>query len=178
MHIADIRSRVRGDQTRPHLVVAFARRHGVAPFLTRAARPGGRWGHTALWDETRGVFNEALVFDGVVETPQEKWFETYSAHDLIAVPCRDPQRGIDWAREQAATPNTLYDYRGAWSVLYRGDWQDGHRLYCTEHEIQALARGGLNLFADPTRGTHPHDLWRVCAAFAHSVGFGQTLHAA
>lgn len=163
MYPADIRAKVRGDQSRPHLVVAFARRHGIAPFLTRAARPGGKWGHTALWDEERRAFNEALVFKGVVETPQEQWFSRYSAHDLIAVPCPQPRKGVEFAR---AAVGCGYDYRGAWSVLYRGDWQDGHRLYCSEKENLSLMAAELRLFADHQRGIHPHDLWRVCAAFA------------
>lgn len=159
----DIRSLVRGDQSRPHLVAAFARRRGIAPFLTRAARPGGKWGHTALWDEDRGVFNEALVFEGVVETPPEKWLTRYSSFDLVAVPCPNPSAGLAFAR---GVVGSGYDYRGAWSVLYRGDWRDGGRLYCSEKENLALMAAGLTLFADHQRGIHPHDLWRVCAAFA------------
>jgi len=161
----DIRSLVRGDQRRPHLVIAFARRHGIAPLLTRAARPGGKWGHTAMWDERNSVFHESLMWDGSVATHQDRWFDRYSATDLIAVPCPHPERGIAFKREQTER-NTPYDYRGAWSVLYRGDWQDGNRLYCSESETLALIHAGLTLFADHQRGIHPHDLWRVCAAFA------------
>jgi len=135
------------------------------------------WGHTALWDEERGAFNESLVFKGVVETPQEEWFSNYSAFDLIAVPCRYPQRGIDWARKHAAE-NTPYDYWGAWSVPWRGDWQDEFRLYCSEKETLALMRAGLHLFADPQRGVHPHDLWRAVAVFALQGAFGQQLYVA
>lgn len=159
----DIRSLVRGDQSRPHLVVAFARRHGLAPFLTRSARPGGKWGHTAFWDEQRKVFNEALMFKGVVETPQDKWFDRYSSFDLVAVPCPAPHKGVEFAR---GTLGCGYDYSGAWSVLYRGDWQNSNRWYCSERETMLLQNAEQRLFAAPGSGIHPHDLWRVVAAFA------------
>lgn len=160
----DIRSRVLGDQRCPHLVVAFARRR--VPFMKNNPRPGAVWGHTALWDEEKGVFNEALMFKGVVETPQNEWFENWSTTQLIAVPCPKPDRGLSWARGHAAV-NTPYDYRGAWSVLPRGDWQDQNRLYCSEKETLALVEAELVLFADPMRGVHPHELWRVVAVLAN-----------
>lgn len=165
MHKDDIRALVRGDQSRPHLVTAFARRHGIAPFITRSARPGGRWGHTATWDEDRQAFNESLLFKGVVETPEEAWFEHYSAFDLVAVPCPRPDLGLAYARRHAQQ-RTGYDYSGAASVAFREDWQDNGRLYCSEKETRILMAAGLALFADPERGIHPHDLWRVVAAFA------------
>ncbi len=156
----DIRSLVRGDQSRPHLVVAFARRRGVAPFLTRSARPGGKCGHTALWDEAEGEFNEALMFKGVVGTPQDEWFPRYSWVDLIAVPCPHPERGLAYARAHKER-RTPYDYEGALSVPWRADWQNEDRMYCSEKETLELMHAGLTLFADPQRGIHPHDFYRV-----------------
>lgn len=158
MNSAEIRSLVQGDQTRPHLVIGFARRHWAGLF-TRWSRPGGKWGHTALWDEERGVFNEALMFEGTVETPQHKWFGKWSAFELIAVPVPDPQAGVRWAREHVGTP---YDYRGAYAAWLRGDWQDDRRLYCSEKETLALMAAGWHPFRDaPRYGVHPHDLYRV-----------------
>jgi hypothetical protein len=153
----DVRQRVIGDQTRPHLVIGFCRRHGLG-LVTRYSRFGSRWGHTALWDEERGVFNEALMFKGVIETPQRKWFDRWSEVELVAVPVPDPKAGIEFAR---STVGKGYDYWGAWSVPFRGDWQSDHRWYCSERDTMAVHRSGSILFYDPKRGIHPHDLWRA-----------------
>ncbi len=152
-----IRSQVVGDQSCPHLVIGFTRRHGLG-LITRYTRPGGRWGHTALWDEERGVFNEALMFKGVVETPQHEWFGKWSAVELVAVPVPDPQAGIEFAR---STLGAGYDYWGAWSVPWREEWQADHRWYCSERDTMAIHTAGEILFYDPKRGIHPHDLWRA-----------------
>lgn len=157
LHSADIRARVLGDQSRPHLVVGFCRRHGLG-LLTRGARPGGRWGHTALWDEERSCFSEALMFKGVVETPHEHWFSKWSAVELVAVPVPDPGAGIRFAR---STLGHGYDYLGAFSVPFRDDWQDPSRWYCSERDTMAIQAAGVTLFYDPVRGIHPHDLWRA-----------------
>lgn len=154
-----IRSRVLGRQDVPHLVIAFARRRGVLPFLNRATRPGGHWSHTALWDSHRRVFNEALMFEGVVETRQEAWFDRYSETQMIAVPCPNPLAGLMFAQAQIGKG---YDYLGALGVPWRRDWQDPERWYCSELDAMVLAAAGRPVFRDPHKGGHPHDLWRVC----------------
>lgn len=156
----DIRARVLGDQTVPHQVIAFCRRHSLLAAGNRATRPGGKWTHTALWDEERECFNEALMFKGVVETSQEHWFDNYSAVELIAAACPDPRAGIEWARSVVGEG---YDYSGAFSVPFRGDWQQHRRKYCSEKETLVMHRSGRLVFRDPGRGIHPHDLWRALA---------------
>lgn len=153
-----IRCGVAGDIAVPHLVIAFARRKSLRSFGNRATRIGGRWSHTALWDPARSVFNEALMFEGVVETAQSVWFDRYSATELVAVPCPDPEAGLRFAREQVGKG---YDYLGALGVPWRRNWQDPALWYCAEKEAAALAAAGRQVFRDPEHGGHPHDLWRV-----------------
>lgn len=154
-----IRSKVVGDQSGPHLVVAFARRRNVLSFGNRSTRPGARWSHTALWDPERQVFNEALMFEGVVQTADWQWADHYSETMLIAVACPRPRDGLQFAREQVGKP---YDYLGALGVPWRRPWQDPGRWYCSEKEAATLAAAGRPLFRDADKGIHPHDLWRVC----------------
>lgn len=154
----DIRRRVHGDQSVPHLVVAFARRKSLVSLGNRSTRPGARWSHTALWDWQRKVFSEALMFEGVVDTPQDEWFDRYSETMLLAVPCPCPLEGLMFSQAQTGKG---YDYLGALGVPWRRPWQDPTRWYCSEKEAAALAAAGRPLFRDAERGIHPHDLWRV-----------------
>jgi hypothetical protein len=148
---------VHGDQSRPHMVFAVARRHNLGSFVTRAVDPGARWGHTAFFDRERGVMIEALLFKGVVETPIEKWLATYPSYEFIAVNTPEPDAGALWQREQVGKG---YDYLGATSVPWRTSWQDTDRWYCSEKDAYSLIVAGRQWVRDPKRGIHPHDFWR------------------
>lgn len=151
------RNLILGDTSVPHIVIAFAVRHSPVSIINRSTRPGARWTHTATWDRERGVFNEAKLFRGVVETPEGEWFDHYARTELLAVEVIDPAAGLAYAQAQVGK---RYDYMGAASVPFRASWQDDRRWYCCEKELAVLTAAGRQVLRDPERGFHPHDLWR------------------
>ena len=152
---------VAGNQAKPHMVFAVARRRNLGSFITRWTDPGARWGHTAFFDQERGVMIEALLFKGVVETPVDEWLTHYPSFKFFAVNVPHPTLGTLWQRMQVGKG---YDYLGATSVPLRGSWQDDDRWYCSEKETMSVIKAGRNWIVDPQRGVHPHDFWRFASA--------------
>ena len=151
---------VLGNQAAPHMVFAVARRHNLGSIVTRAVDPGARWGHTAFFDQERGVMIEALLFKGVVETDVDEWLDHYPSYKLFAVNVPRPELGTEWQRAQVGKG---YDYLGATSVPWRTSWQDPDRWYCSEKDAYSLIVAGREWVRDPQRGIHPHDFWRFTA---------------
>ncbi|MBB5204442.1 hypothetical protein HNQ51_001756 [Inhella inkyongensis] len=150
-----------GDTHRPHVLQAFSRRHGVANFVNRCTAPGvlkfevgALWGHTAFYDPERRVFNEALMFRGVVETPWYEWFGRYSAYECVAVPVQRPDLALTFQREQIGKD---YDYPGAFAVPFRADWQNPRWWFCSEKDAAALIRAGFDM-GDLGSSVHPQTL--------------------
>lgn len=158
MNNADIRLRVFGDQTVPHLVVAFTKRFRPLGLGRGLPDDDDPWEHTAAWDEEFQVFNEARMWHGVVETPQQAFMQRYPAICLLAAPCPRPRDGIAWVRSVVGQG---YDYSGAMSAWDKRDWQSHRRKYCAEKETLMLSWAALDVFPDPQLGIHPHELFRA-----------------
>ena len=185
---------IHGDCRVPHLVFAVSRRTNLPSFMTRALTSGALWSHVAFFDTERAVMIEAVMYQGslsrpwtllpggTVETPVDEWIGRYSEVEFFAVPVPNPVAGLVYARSRVGLkprrdflgrkrplPKIPYDFKGASSAPWRGNWQNSDRDYCSEQGVVIVLHAGLVLFHDYNvvthqRGVSPHEFWRAARA--------------
>lgn len=185
---------IHGDCRVPHLTFAVSRRTSLPSFMTRAVTSGALWSHSAFFDVERGVMIEAVMYQGelkrpwtllpggTVEVPVDDWVDRYSETEFFAVPVPDPAGGTAYARSRVGLkerrdflgrprmlPKIPYDFQGASSAPWRGDWQNSEQDYCSEQGVVICLHAGLTLFYDHNlvthrRGVSPHEFWRAARA--------------
>ena len=138
--------------------VAFCRSPNIPSFLTRLFTGGARWSHCAVADEERGVFIEALMFKGVIETPFATWMLKYPSYEVVKIDCPAPITAMNFARAQVGKG---YDYLGAVGVPWRTPWHFENRWYCSELVEAALQHGGRLRWRLTKRGVSPMESWLV-----------------
>lgn len=121
----------------PHVTVVFARRHHLGSLALRTWMHS-RFSHCALLDPSKGTVIEAVV-SGVRERPLEDLVHEASRYDFVKVPCRNPQKVIDAARDQIGKP---YDWRAIFGFWFRRSWHRTDAFICSELVAWALSAGG------------------------------------
>lgn len=185
---------IHGNASVPHLTFAVSRRTNLPSFITRVATSGAHWSHSAFFDIERGLMIEAVMYQGslkkpwtllpggTVEVPVDEWVERYSRTEFFTVPVPDPEAGTAYARSRVGLkerrdflgrkrmlPKIPYDFQGASSAPWRGDWQNSEQDYCSEQDVVICLHAGLMLFHDHNlvthrRGVSPHEFWRSARA--------------
>lgn len=140
------------------MLALFSRRTSLPSFLTRFFTGGARWSHCGVYDLSRGVVIEALMFKGVVETPIDVWKKRYPSWEMVRIKCPDELEALNFARAQFGKP---YDYIAAFGVPWRTSWDNPNRWYCSELVEAALKAGGRQRWRLEKRGVSPMESWLV-----------------
>jgi uncharacterized protein YycO len=114
---------------------AFSQRLRVPPGLAM----GALWHHCGVLDQERQEVIEPLMFKGVVRTPLHEWIDRYPRVGFRAYEVPNAQVGLTFARAQVGKP---YDYRGAFGVPLRANWDNPGAWYCHELLEAALKEAG------------------------------------
>jgi uncharacterized protein YycO len=139
------------------ITVLYARSLTIGGLLIRHRDPYGRWSHAAV-DTGEGTVIEARFFQGVTETPLEKFLLRYGDRRLEAhgIDCPDPAAGIAWARQQVGKP---YDWRSVVGLGLRLSWQEEDSWQCAELVEAALLHAGRARFRSAPYRITPNISW-------------------
>ena len=94
----------------------------------------------------------------MVSTPLDEWKARYPNFELKAKHCPNPEAGLAFARGQLRKG---YDYRGAFGVPFRANWDDPNTWWCSELFEATLVAAGRRRFESSKFGIHPMESYLV-----------------
>jgi len=136
------------------ITIVFTRRRHIGSVVLRAWMYS-RFSHCALYDPNTHTVIEASVH-GVQERPFDQMVGEATHHEVIRIPCRDPQQVLAVAREQIGKP---YDWRGVLGFWFRRNWQDERAFLCSELVAWALQKAGEPAFRREAWRVSPEQLY-------------------
>lgn len=138
-----------------HVTVVFTRRRRVGSAVLRAWMHS-RFSHCAILDPATNTIIEAAAWHGVQERPLDDLLSESSHHELIQIPCRDPQHVLAMARSQIGKP---YDWKGILGFWLRRSWHADNAFVCSELIAWALAAAGEPAFRREAYRISPEHLY-------------------
>ena len=135
--------------------VLFCRSNAIGSRLIRLLT-WSDWSHVALVDGDRYV---EATWPRVRESTLAEILAAHTEHQVVEIPCRDPQAALKWARAQVGLP---YDLGALLGFLVHRDWTKPWRWFCSELVAEAFEEGGSPLFRANTIGrVTPQLLWML-----------------
>lgn len=116
-----------------------------------------RWSHVSIIDGDEII--QAHALQGVVAASYQEAIEAASACEMVRIPCPDPGRVIAAARSQIGKG---YDWAALFGFLFRRDWQDDAKWFCSELVAWSFQQAGCLLFRpDRIRRVTPEHIFML-----------------
>lgn len=136
--------------------VVFCRNKKIGSLLIRLFT-WSRWSHCAIINDQSVI--EARMPLGVVVRPLSDFIKDYSSYEVVKFKVESKSKVISAALSQKGKP---YDYMAIIGILFKRDWQNKSKWFCSELVAWALSQGGRHLFRKErlNRAT-PEHIWML-----------------
>lgn len=134
--------------------VIYGRSNRLGSAFIRFFTSFGPWSHGAIHDGNEVI--EALIGKGVVRTPIHEFRQRYSRTELVHYDCPDPDKALQFAREQLGKG---YDLKRAFCVPWRGRWDEPGAWNCNELIEAALVAGGRSRWRKEKKSVSPTETY-------------------
>lgn len=141
----------------PAVQVVYSRERSLGSVAVRAASWWAQWGHCGLVTP-EGTVIEAMLWQGVVETPMSVFVRRASKFKVVDVACPDPAAAVAFARAQLGKP---YDLAAVVAFPFREPWHRENRWFCSELVEAAIQKGGRTRFRVEARRIAPNPSYIV-----------------
>lgn len=136
--------------------VIFSRNYLPGSLLIRAFT-WSRWSHCAIIDGDDVI--ESKIPQGVIRRPLREFIKNCSEYKIVTFQVESRDAVIKAANSQLGKP---YDYFAVIGMVFRRDWQDKNRWFCSEFVVYALSEGGYTVFRkERLSRVTPEHLWMV-----------------
>jgi uncharacterized protein YycO len=98
------------------------------------------WSHCAILDGDFVI--DATLASGVRRIPYREWEEHYTYHEAVNFPCANKDKAIEFARAQVGKS---YDWLGILSFIFRKNYEDTSKWFCSELVAEASGIFKTNL---------------------------------
>jgi uncharacterized protein YycO len=138
--------------------VIFTRSRNLGSFFIRLFT-WSTWSHVGIVD---GEYVIEAVWPKVRRVRIDKFLEGKSNWRIDQFACANKQAIIDAAKSQLGKP---YDIGAVIGFLFRSNWQDDDKWFCSEILAWAFDKGGTPLFRPKRlRRVRPEHLWMIAPA--------------